>query len=202
MPNSEVQQYLAQSLSSQGWCVLEHYFPATLIAELATEVLELHKNQHLRPAGIGRGQQLQQDRKIRQDAIHWLDGSSSAQQEYLRMMHALKATLNQQLYLGLHELEAHFAVYAPGAFYQKHLDSFQGAANRIVSVVSYLNTDWPETAGGELIIYAQDEEIIQVKPEAGKLVVFLSEEIPHAVHPAQLQRLSIAGWFRGHSHGL
>ncbi len=202
MPNSEVHQSIATALSTQGWCVIENYFPAPLIEHLAAEVLALHKHQALRPAGIGRGQQLQQDRNIRQDCIHWLDGSSLAQQQYLTAMTTLKHALNQELYLGLDELEAHFAIYAPGAFYQKHLDSFQGAANRILSVVSYLNLDWPEDAGGNLSIYAQDEVLTQVKPEAGKLVVFLSEEIPHAVQPATLQRLSIAGWFRRRSNGL
>ena len=48
------------------------------------------------------------------------------------------------------------------------------------------------------MIYAEDgeSELEQVRPEYGKLVIFLSEVFPHEVRPAQRERYSIAGWFR------
>lgn len=189
---------IINALAEQGWCVLNDYFSADLVEALATEAEQLFQQQRMQPAGIGRGTQLQQNQTIRQDQIYWLTGESPAQAAYLQHMEALRIAINRALFLGLFELEAHFAVYPAGAFYKLHRDSFQGAANRVVSVVSYLNTAWPEDAGGELCIYAADQATLLAReqPKAGKLVVFLSEEIPHAVLPAQQQRLSIAGWFR------
>ena len=52
--------------------------------------------------------------------------------------------------LGLFEMEVCFAVYPPGGFYDRHLDSFAGARNRVVSLVAYLNEDWDEARGGAL----------------------------------------------------
>ena len=101
--------------------------------------------------------------------------------------------------LGLFTFESHFAHYAPGAFYKTHLDAFRGQANRILSVVLYLNPDWADDEGGEMVLYQETEpnqKLFTVKPELGTLAVFLSEEFPHEVLPAKRDRYSIAGWYR------
>lgn len=113
-------------------------------------------------------------------------------------MDKLRLGINQRLFLGLFDYESHFAVYAPGAFYQKHRDAFRGAPGRKLSTVLYLNNDWDIQAGGELVLYdeAGEQEILQIAPECGRLVIFLSEDFPHEVLPATRPRQSIAGWFR------
>jgi SM-20-related protein len=65
-------------------------------------------------------------------------------------------------------------------------------------VVVYLNPGWQPVDGGELVIYTDevDQDSIRVTPAFGTLVVFLSEDFPHEVLPAQRDRYSIAGWFR------
>jgi SM-20-related protein len=40
------------------------------------------------------------------------------------------------------------------------------------------------------------ERIEDVLPVGGRLVVFLSEEIPHEVMPTLKERISITGWLR------
>lgn len=189
---------IVEDLYQQGWSVQPAYFDADLIRQLSTEASQLYQNQHMTQAGIGRGAALHHNPAIRQDFIHWLNGSSTVQQHYQQHMENLRLALNRQLMLGLFELEAHYAVYEAGAFYKRHIDSFKGAANRMVSAVTYLNNDWPATAGGELLIYAENQQdvIQRVTPLAGTLVVFLSEQIPHEVAITHQQRLSIAGWFR------
>ncbi|MFW5816629.1 MAG: 2OG-Fe(II) oxygenase [Wenzhouxiangella sp.] len=106
--------------------------------------------------------------------------------------------LNRRLFLGLFEFEAHYAHYPAGAFYRRHVDSFQGAANRVVSLVAYLNADWRDDDGGELVLYeaAGRTRLATLAPRAGRVVLFMSEELPHEVLPARRERLSIAGWFR------
>jgi SM-20-related protein len=62
----------------------------------------------------------------------------------------------------------------------------------------YLNDDWGEHDGGELLIYPQrgDSPPERIMPGNGVLLVFLSERVVHEVLPARRDRFSIAGWFR------
>lgn len=195
---SEIAQELVEALAQQGWWIGKHYLDLALIEPLSTEANQLYQAQTMTAAGIGRGQQFQRNAQIRQDFIHWLNGETEIQRNYFSQMEALRQLLNRTLFLGLFEFEAHYAIYPPGAYYKKHLDSFQGAANRIISTVTYLNTNWPDHGGGQLHIYApESDQIIQtVVPEAGTMAIFLSEEIAHEVQTSHFQRASIAGWFR------
>ncbi len=190
---------LVDALVAQGWYVGEAFIPAELCAELYHEVATMADHEALEEAGIGRGQTHTLRRDIRGDAIRWLDRESRARRRYLEAMGELQQELNRALFLGLFEYEAHFAHYPPGAFYRKHLDSFRGRANRVVSTVGYLNPDWPAEGGGEMVIFAADEperELSRVRPEVGTFACFLSESVPHEVLPTRLPRASIAGWFR------
>ncbi|MFO7649543.1 2OG-Fe(II) oxygenase [Halomonas sp. 3H] len=190
---------LIDALVEQGWYIGEGVLDAELCAELQRELAALVEHDALEAAGIGRGTEHTLRRDIRGDAIHWLDRESLAQRRYLEAMGRLQRELNQALYLGLFEYEAHFAHYPAGAFYRRHLDSFRGRANRVVSTVGYLNPDWPTDGGGEMVIFAADDperEVARVRPCAGNFACFLSETIPHEVLPTQRPRASIAGWFR------
>jgi SM-20-related protein len=112
-------------------------------------------------------------------------------------MEMLRVGINRRLFLGLFDYECHFARYAPGSFYKKHVDAFRGRSNRVLSTVFYLNPQWGSADGGELLIYSGDGQVeASVKPTMGTLVVFLSETVPHEVLPAARLRHSIAGWFR------
>jgi SM-20-related protein len=185
-------------LQRQGWWHGPNSVDAELIDALRNELQELIEADRLHRAGIGRDLDFQLDREVRRDRIFWLDGTRPAQSAFLEQMEQLRLTLNRELFLGLFEFEGHFAHYPPGGFYRRHLDSFSGAANRIVSVVTYLNRDWHEGDGGELAIHAPDSSriVTTIQPRAGTMVLFLSEEIPHEVLPAHTDRTSIAGWFR------
>ena len=117
-------------------------------------------------------------------------------------MDVLRVGINQRLFLGLFDYESHFAHYEIGAFYQKHRDAFNdhkktGQPIRMLSTVLYLNKDWQDDNGGELMIYNDSEQPLEkVVPYFGRLVIFLSEKFPHEVLPAKRERKSIAGWFR------
>lgn len=190
---------LVDALVEQGWYVGKGVIDPALCQALQGELLHLAAHDALDEAGIGRGQQHLLRKDIRGDAIHWLDRESEAQRHYLDAMAELQRSLNQALFLGLFEYEAHFAHYPAGAFYQRHLDSFRGRANRVISTVGYLTPDWPADGGGEMVIYDPEDpsrEVARVVPEAGTFACFLSETIPHEVLPTRLPRTSIAGWFR------
>lgn len=190
-------QAVVNALQAQGFWHGEAVLPKALTENLLAELQTRRAQKQLQRAGVGRAQQFQLDDATRRDSIYWLDGASVAQRDYLQLMDELRLYLNQNLFLGLHDFETHFAHYPPGSFYKKHKDSFVGAKNRTVSVVAYLNPLWALDDGGELALYdAEDCELARVLPVGGSLVVFMSEEIPHEVLTTQKDRYSIAGWFR------
>ena len=187
------------ALAERGWAVREGVAAPALTEALAEEARRLHAAGELSRAGVGRDGDHMLDRSVRRDKTLWLDGSTLAQVQFLELMETIRSEINRSLYLGLFSYEAHFATYEPGAFYARHVDGFRGARNRVVSTVFYLNPDWREEEGGALAIYGSEEEeeaAAFVLPEAGRLAVFLSEDIPHEVLIARRNRYSIAGWFR------
>ncbi len=187
---------IADALVSPGFIVLDQPLPESLIQGLIANL----QNQQaaLKPAGVGRQDDHQLNQKIRGDTIQWLEPGDPAVTELLCWMDKLRLAINQRLFLGLFDYESHYAVYAPGAFYQKHRDAFRGNSGRKLSTVLYLNQDWDLMAGGELVLYdeAGVNQLTRLAPECGKLVLFLSEDFPHEVLPATQLRQSIAGWFR------
>lgn len=193
---------LADALVRDGYQIINDTFPLSLVDGLWQEFQTLPESE-LRVAGVGRQDDFQVNRQIRRDKIHWLDGNTEMQQAFLTWMEAVRLGLNRRLFMGLFDYECHYASYAPGAFYKKHLDAFKyplnpAQPNRILSTVLYLNPEWRTGDGGELLLYDEDDtQLLQtVAPEYGKLVIFLSDGFPHEVLVAHRERQSIAGWFR------
>lgn len=188
----------ADGLRERGWWVGERALNDDLVHVLRSDLWALIEADRLHRAGIGRDSDFHVDRSIRSDRVFWLTPERPEQKRFLERMEQLRLALNRELFLGLFEFEAHYAHYPPGGRYRKHFDSFRGAANRLVSAVTYLTHDWQPGDGGELVIYDDDGELVQatVEPRAGTFVLFLSEEVPHEVLPSHTDRTSIAGWFR------
>lgn len=187
---------IADALAGPGFIILDGVFPSHQTQGLVDLIAA--KQSQLTRAGIGREGDYQLNDSVRGDAIQWLESGDLPVTEFLSAMDKLRQALNERLFLGLGDYEAHFASYAPGAFYKKHRDAFRGKPGRKVSSVFYLNPDWDLSAGGELVLYdeAGEQELVRVAPECGRLILFLSEDFPHEVLPAQHSRQSIAGWFR------
>lgn len=188
---------IARDIEQQGYSIRPGALPEALANSL---FMHLHAmdEEKFKNAGIGRGDDFLKNKFVRTDEICWITGDSQAGNEWLNWTANLQSFLNRRLFLGLFSFESHFAHYASGDFYKRHYDAFKGEANRILSVVVYLNPDWTPTDGGELVIYEDDhdKEGIKVVPLMGTLVVFLSEDFPHEVLPPTRERYSIAGWFR------
>jgi len=133
---------------------------------------------------------------VRGDEILWLASPDcAAERRLLDRLEALRLAFNRELSLGLFEFECHYAAYPPGAAYARHLDRFVTDASRVLSCIVYLNSGWSEADGGALRLHV-GEGTVDVLPEGGTLVVFLSERFWHEVLPATRLRLSLTGWFR------
>jgi SM-20-related protein len=187
---------IVDDLAAKGWSQHDLFIPEALTRELAAECQQRAADGRLAPAAVGRGATAQVREGVRGDSIQWLEaGEGAATDAYLALMDQLRQALNQALYLGLDDYESHFAFYPPGAFYQRHVDRFRDDDRRTVSAVVYLNEGWLAEQGGALRIYPQDEAH-DVAPLGGRLVIFMSGELPHEVLPATRERLSLTGWFR------
>jgi SM-20-related protein len=187
---------IADALVDKGYILLSDVIPDHVSLALL-EKMQAEQDFNFKQAAIGRGVEQKINTEIRSDKISWLNNQDHIDREYLSIMGQLKDGLNRRLFMGLFDFESHYAAYEPGAFYKKHLDALQGSQNRILSTVFFLNPDWQQSDGGELIIYDEfDLPLAVVEPHIGTLVLFLSERFPHEVRPTRKTRNSIAGWFR------
>ncbi len=199
--HSPVFEHMVTTLREQAWCVIPDALPPLLRDALLAQ-LQQPAALGLRAAGIGRQQEHTVAPDIRSDAIAWITGSTPAEQAWLAWADVLRQFLNRHLFLGLDSFESHFAHYAPGAFYARHVDAFRhagvpAASTRRVSLVAYFNPHWQTAHGGELALFdPQSGQEYRVLPELGTVALFLSEEVPHEVRAARRDRYSIAGWFR------
>ena len=192
---------IADDLAETGWAVLPAFLSPEQASALLAESVALRARFHR--AGMGRAGAHGVRSGTRGDDVLWLDGESlgPAQEAYLTAMEGLRADLNRSLYLGLLSYEAHFASYPVGAFYARHLDALHGAgARRSLSCVLYLNPEWSDADGGHLRLYLNGdraEPFVDICPEAGTLVTFLSERFEHEVLVSARERSSVTGWFSG-----
>lgn len=185
----------ADALASEGCCVLGGLLTTAQTRALADECAALHVAQRLTPARVGAARTAT---ALRGDRTQWLDfaAPSPPQQAFVARIDALRRALNRELMLGLVESEAHYAVYAPGARYARHLDRLRDSDARVLSAVFYLNEGWQEADGGALRLYLGDGTHRDVLPRAGTLALFLSAQFEHEVLPATRDRMSIACWMR------
>ena len=188
--NKQLALSIADALAESGYIIVDDIIDKNLVEDLYQRVLSL---EDLTPAQIGRGNNRQNITSIRSDRTHWLEGKEHCEDRYLTWMRALQESMNEALYLGIYEYEAHFAHYQKDAFYQKHFDVLKGNNSRLLTTVFYLNN----CEGGELVIYDEETIIEKVTPIQGRMVIFLSDKFPHEVLPAHSDRYSIAGWFKG-----
>ncbi len=191
---------LVEQLATSGYAVADDILPLPLVARLRSELIALAEAGALGTAGIGREAAYRKDGDIRRAAIRWLDGGTEAERALLALAEALRQAINASLYLGLFDFECNYIAYPVGGFYGRHLDRLQGARNRVVSFVAYLDPDWTEEDGGALRLWRHPDDAgapaETVLPRAGRTVLMLSEEIPHEVLPAHRPRHAIAGWWR------
>ena len=139
--------------------------------------------------------------EIRQDHVFWLEEveATPPQLVYFEKMAQLRLAINRALFLGLWDLECHLAVYPVGALYKKHIDQFQAVQQRTVTCILYLNEIWGEADGGQLRLYLEPDgegSFVDILPQGGMLVTFLSADFYHEVLPSKRERVSITGWFK------
>lgn len=188
---------IAAALCRDGIAVRDRFLDDLQLRGLAECSGARFDRGEFRAARIGAGAAAQRQDAIRGDFICWLTPPHAAvEHDLLASLETLRLAINAHSMLGLFDLEAHYARYPAGAGYARHVDQPRGRAERLVSMVIYLNAHWNARWGGELRFFAENGAQRDVVPVGGRLVCFLSAGLEHAVLPARRLRSSITGWFR------
>lgn len=201
---------ILDQLFEQHYCIVDQFLPETLVADL--HALALQRNQAGLTQQAGTGKSAVTNPTLRGDQIGWLEPEDThpALRQYFALMTNLQHQVNRSLMLGLDSYETHFAIYPPGAGYATHIDQFRqhrtmaAPGARTLTTIIYLNQNWPEDAGGALRLYldthetapAQEAHHVDITPQGGRLVLFLSARFWHQVLPATRHRVSVTGWFK------
>jgi SM-20-related protein len=194
--------HISAEIYQKSYVIVDNFVNEEFRSALLTEQTQLVNEGKFRHAAVGKGGQKQVRTEIRSDEVLWMDAAelSSLQAAYWEKIEEIRQVLNQRCFLGLRSFEGHFARYPAGSFYKRHLDQFHAVPHRVVTVILYLNDFWTPEDEGALRMYIPQEngsELTEdVLPLGGRLVVFLSGEIPHEVLPTKKERISITGWLR------
>ncbi|MEO5892406.1 MAG: 2OG-Fe(II) oxygenase [Ferruginibacter sp.] len=164
---------------------------------LQQNIIRLQKDEMMTAAGIGNGEVKDAKQKMRGDKIYWMDKKHDNifEQEFLQRIEDFIDRLNSTCYAGINDYEFHYAVYEEGSFYKRHKDQFKNDSNRKYSLINYLNDDWLEEDGGQLLVY-QNDEVQKILPQSQTAVFFKSDEMDHEVTMANRSRMSITGWLK------
>lgn len=175
--------------------IAEDFLSVPLAAHLRDNLNILLGSHLLRPAGIGRDAIQAHDSTVRGDQIYWLDRrhGNIYENEFLDMIDQFVIHLNSSCYAGITGYEFHYAHYAEGSFYHRHLDRFRSSDARQYSLIMYLNEDWQKADGGELCIHHRDHDQT-ISPLSGRGVFFRSQDLEHEVFLTHRSRMSITGW--------
>jgi SM-20-related protein len=189
---------LSADLTCNGIAVRDHFLPTSQVDALIRCAHARRERGDFAPARIGAQRRALRRAEIRGDSICWLvEPLLPPERELLGALEQLRLMLNREAFLGLFELEMHYAWYPPGACYARHIDQPRGSVQRRVSLAFYLNRRWAAGDGGELKIVDDLGRDRHIGPVAGRLAAFLTAGREHEVMPTRHDRLSLTGWFRG-----
>jgi len=196
----------AEALQSRGWAVIPSFLLPHASIAAREEALALHAQGAFAQPGAHGGFT---DASARGDAVYWLHPGNKLSSlpgicAAVDVLEVVRADLRLLLTLQRDSAEYQCAVYpGHGAAYARHRDALpdDGATDeqRRVTAVLYCNSaDWDvQTQGGALRLHVPgegDEAWVDVVPEGGTLVLFLSGAVEHEVMACHAPRVAISAW--------
>ena len=189
LPSSWSVDQILDDLDQHGFSIIDNAYDQTYVTQLIEECSS--NLNRFRDAAIQNGVVS----NIRSDHILWLNADLEISNQHVQTLHLLGQELNRAFFLGIKDIEAHFACYNAGEFYALHRDNPQGKNGRMISTVYYLHDDWQEDWGGELHLQDKNEQWHTLQPKPNRIALFQSDLL-HEVLKAKHQRLSITAWLR------
>jgi len=211
-----VQWTLRGSEGSPCFVVVDGFLPSSEAASVLAGARSRLPN--LKHAGVGRGDPASRLVAERGDQREWVssaaleahssgatEGLGGAMAALIELQGAVSARMP---WTGVSapaagRSEAQLTCYpGGGARYTKHLDAFDAGAagvGRRLTAILYLNPDWRPGRGGELRLDVPGGggEAVEVAPRFGRLVLFLSDRVPHEVLPTEAPRWALTLWMHG-----
>ncbi|GMF47916.1 unnamed protein product [Phytophthora fragariaefolia] len=80
-----------------------------------------------------------------------------------------------------------------GGCFPLHFDTY-GDDGKCITAVLYLNEDWEQGDGGEIVLYPYPKPRVVVQPRFGELVLFSSQQMLHRVMPTTKPRYALTTW--------
>lgn len=207
--NIEIQtlDQIVDSLVEQNYAVIDNFLTSEEAQALKDALFHRMDEGDFKVAGIGNDHLHQVNRKIRGDAISWIDGKTALEptKKYFDKVNELMQYLNRTCFLGLKDFEAHYAYYPAGTYYKRHLDQFKNNDHRKITFITYLNDNWQESEGGEICLYIPNrdgDKTVKLFPQAGRFLLFKSDLLEHEVKITHRERYSITGWMLDQLHDL
>lgn len=210
-------------LEDFGYCVVPQFCATD---DVRNDLLSLREAGRFSVAKIGHDGQIQDASTPFRDIRHsetcslWdkdhVDLSlpeSPTRHHMLELLQQLKADLSQNEDESSSVLdpciqEVMYAYYPEGGYYRRHVDAEIDTTStfRTYSFLLYLSSYSSDTAGGCLRLHMDSgtdqlppnelPHFLDVPPEAGTLVVFRSDQVPHEVMTTFApERLALVGWF-------
>ena len=192
LPKSWNVDQILDDLDQHGFAIIDDAYSNDYVHQLIAECTS--NLNRFREAAIQNGV----ISKIRSDHILWLNPELVISNHHVQALYSLGQELNRAFYLGIRDVEAHFACYNAGEFYALHRDNPQGKNGRMISTVYYLHEDWQDDWGGELHLQDKNDIWHVLHPKPNRIALFQSDLL-HEVLEAKHQRLSITGWLRSDS---
>jgi SM-20-related protein len=189
LPQSWNIDQVLDDLDQHGFTFIDDAYPSEYVHQLVEECTS-HLNQ-FRDAAIQNGVMS----NIRSDHILWINDELKIAQHHIQSLENLSKQLNRAFFLGIKEVEAHFACYNAGEFYALHRDNPQGKNGRVISAVYYLHEEWQDDWGGKLRLQDKNDQWHILEPKPNRIAIFQSDLL-HEVLEAKHQRLSITAWLR------
>lgn len=189
LPKSWNVDQILDDLDQHGFTIIDHAYSSEYGLQLVAECTS--NLNRFREAAIQNGV----ISNIRSDHILWINEELTIAQQHIDALKQLSQILNYSFYLGIQDVEAHFACYNAGEFYALHRDNPQGKNGRMISTVYYLHQEWQDDWGGKLHLQDKNNVWHTIDPQPNRIAMFQSDLL-HEVLEAKHQRLSITAWLR------
>ena len=129
LPKSWNVDQILDDLDQHGFAIIDDAYSNDYVYQLIEECTS--NLNRFREAAIQNGV----ISKIRSDHILWLNPELVISHQHVQALYSLGQELNRAFYLGIRDVEAHFACYNAGEFYALHRDNPQGKNGRMISTV-------------------------------------------------------------------
>ena len=129
LPKSWNVDQILDDLDQHGFAIIDDAYSNDYVHQLIEECTS--NLNRFREAAIQNGV----ISKIRSDHILWLNPELVISNHHVQALYSLGQELNRAFYLGIRDVEAHFACYNAGEFYALHRDNPQGKNGRMIYTV-------------------------------------------------------------------